>query len=109
MENALQTASIALGNNKAFLGLCVILMNVGSRHVANEVTQTQNYILSFPIFKYIILFCMCFLTTRDIRTSFVLTISFFLTIKALLNEKSKFNVIPHFILKEIIPVEEEMS
>lgn len=101
MDNALSVASIALGNSKLFIGLCVILINVGSRHVMGEVTRTQNYILTLPIFKYITLFCMCFLTTRDVRTSIVLTVSFYLAVKSLLNEESRFNIIPGFILKKL--------
>lgn len=101
MENVLSAASIALGNSKMFIGLCVIIMNIGSRNIAGEITQTQNQILSLPIFKYITLFCMCFLTTRDVRTSIVLTVSFYLAVKSLFNEESRYNIIPTFILRGI--------
>lgn len=101
MDTALSTASIALGNNKLFLGLCVIFMNIGSRNIANEITATQNHILTLPVFKYLTLFCMCFLTTRDVRTSIVLTVSFYLAVKSLFNEESRYNILPSFILDKI--------
>lgn len=101
MDQAFSVASIALGNNKVFLGLCFILMNLGSRNIANEITRTQSQILSLPIFKYITLFCMFFLTLRDVRTSIVLTVSFYLAIKLLLNEESRYNIIPVFILDRL--------
>jgi len=93
--------SVALGTNTLFLGMCSLLVNVGARYVVSDITKTQEYIFKLPVVKAIVLFCMCFLVTRDIRTSFVLTFSFFLSLNALFNENSQFNIIPTFIKNKI--------
>ena len=90
-----------LSQNSSFLGLSVILINIGSRYIVSDFTPLQQYILSLFWVKVIVFFCMCFLTTRNVKTSFVLTISFFIIIYGLLNEKSKYNIIPPFLLQKI--------
>jgi hypothetical protein len=98
-----------LGSNKAFLGFSSILMSMGSRFVFSDITPLQEYILKLPIVKYIILFCMCFLTTRDVRTSIVLTFSFYTIIYHLLNEKSRFNIIPTFLSNQLLKNSERVN
>ena len=95
--------SIYLANNPIFLGLCSLVVNMGSRFIISDLTPTQEYILKLPVVKAFIMFCMCFLITRDIRTSFVLMCGFFLVLYALLNERSQFNIIPRFIRYNAVP------
>ncbi len=94
--------SIYLASNPVFLGTCSLIVNIGARFIVTDLTPTQEYIIKLPIVKAFILLCMCFLVTRDVRTSFVLMCGFFLVFYALLNEKSQFNIIPRFIRENVV-------
>ena len=65
-----------LNNNKFFLGVMLILINIGSRHLVDEFstdpdTYTQNLIL-----RRIAVFAVCFVGTHDVVTSLLLTAGF---------------------------------
>ena len=66
----------ALNDNKFFLGIMMILLNIGSRYLVDEFstdpkTYTQNLIL-----RRLAVFAVCFVGTRDLVTSVVLTAGF---------------------------------
>jgi hypothetical protein len=66
----------ALNDNKFFLGIMMILLNIGSRYLVDEFstdpkTYTQNLIL-----RRLAVFAVCFVGTRDLVTSIVLTAGF---------------------------------
>ena len=94
--------SVYLASNPVFLGACSLIVNIGARFIVTDLTPTQEYIIKLPIVKAFILLCMCFLITRDVRTSFVLMCGFYLVFYALLNEKSQFNIIPRFIRDRVV-------
>jgi hypothetical protein len=65
-----------LNDNKFFLGVMLILINIGSRYLVDEFSTdpalyTQNIIL-----RRIAVFAVCFVGTRDIVTSLLLTAGF---------------------------------
>lgn len=65
-----------LNDNKFFLGIMLILLNIGSRHLVDEFstdpkTYNQNIIL-----RRIAVFAVCFVGTRDLVTSLLLTAGF---------------------------------
>jgi hypothetical protein len=66
----------ALNSNKFFLGVMLILINIGSRYLVDEFstdpkTYSQNLIL-----RRIAVFAVCFVGTHDIVTSLLLTAGF---------------------------------
>jgi hypothetical protein len=66
----------ALNDNKFFLGIMLILLNIGSRYLVDEFstdpkTYTQNIIL-----RRLAVFAVCFVGTRDLVTSIILTAGF---------------------------------
>jgi hypothetical protein len=83
-----------LNRNKAFAGLTMILMNIGSRYVVGDLTKMHEYILSSTIFKRIVVFCMFFIGTRDVMVAIMLTFIFTIFLNGLLNETSRYNLIP---------------
>lgn len=93
--------NLQLTTNKLFLGVSYLFMSFGSRYILADITPCQEYILKQPLIKYFIIFCMCFVTTRDLKTSIILTFSLYLIIYYLCNENSRFNVIPIFIQNKI--------
>jgi len=65
-----------LNDNKFFLGIMLILLNIGSRHLVDEFstdpkTYDQNIIL-----RRLAVFAVCFVGTRDLVTSILLTAGF---------------------------------
>ena len=65
-----------LNDDKFFLGAMLILLNIGSRYLVDELstnpdTYTQNLIL-----RRIAVFAVCFVGTRDVVVSLLLTAGF---------------------------------
>ena len=65
-----------LNENKYFIGCAMLLVNIGARFIIDELDdETRSYISNTAIRK-IFIFCSLFMATRDIFTSFILTIVF---------------------------------
>jgi hypothetical protein len=92
----------SLAESKIFLGITMIIMNYGSKYVVNDITKYHDYIMQSTLSKKIVLFCMCFVATRDIMTSIILTFTITLIIDVLMNEKSKFSLLPYAIRKHFL-------
>lgn len=84
----------ALNNNKYFVGVLMILLNLGSKYISVELSQTQEKILGSATFRRIILFTVFFTATRDIWISFLLTAAFVILVSGIFNEKSNYCMIP---------------
>lgn len=83
-----------VNNNKVLWGVSMLLLNFGSRYVIADLGKSHELILSNEISKKIIVFAMFFVATRDILTSFLLTLSYILIIDGILHEKRKFCILP---------------
>lgn len=65
-----------LTENKLFVGILVILMNIGSRYLVDEFSVDPDEYTRNIILRRLALFAVCFTATRDIITSIVLTAGF---------------------------------
>lgn len=83
-----------LNNNKYFIGVLMILLNLGSKYISVELSQTQEKLLGSLTFRRIILFTVFFTATRDIWISFLLTAAFVILVSGIFNEKSNYCMIP---------------
>lgn len=72
-----------LASNKFFVGLCIILMNIGTKYVLADITEVHEVFLNSSIFKLIVLFCIFFISTRDIMVACMLTFGFQFTVQHL--------------------------
>lgn len=63
-------------NNKLLLGVLVILANIGSRYLVDEFSTNPDEYNRNLILRRIALFAVCYMATRDLITSFVLTAGF---------------------------------
>ena len=81
-----------LGANKVFIGIAMIIMNLGSRYIITDLTPEHEKILKSSLFKKIIMFCIIFIATRDIMTAIILTFAFFTIMNGFLNKKSGFYI-----------------
>ncbi len=66
----------ALNNNKLFLGIMLIVLNIGSRHLVDEFSSNDEEYRRNLVLRRIAVFAVCFVGTRDIIVSLVLTAAF---------------------------------
>lgn len=64
--------------NKYFIGVVMITMNIGARFLIDELTHEQKKTINSQNFRRFIVFCAFFAATRDILASVTLTIIFIL-------------------------------
>lgn len=64
--------------NKYFIGVVMITMNIGARFLIDELTPEQKKVLNSQNFRRFIVFCAFFAATRDILAAVTLTIIFIL-------------------------------
>ena len=84
----------SLNNSKYFSGIIMILLNIGSKHIAMDISSSQDNFMSNIIIRRLLIFTVVFTATRDIWTSIVLTAAFIIFVSGLFNDNSKFCIIP---------------
>ena len=65
-----------LNNNKLFLGIMLIVLNIGSRHLVDEFSTSEEEYSRNLVLRRIAVFAVCFVGTRDIIVSLILTAAF---------------------------------
>jgi hypothetical protein len=65
-----------INTNKLFLGIMMILLNLGSRHLVDEFSTSEAEHTRNIVLRRIAVFAVCFVGTRDIVTSIILTAGF---------------------------------
>lgn len=63
-------------DNKFFLGIMLILLNIGSRHLVDEFSTDPKAYNQNIILRRLAVFAVCFVGTRDLVTSILLTAGF---------------------------------
>ena len=69
----IQNTSDMLNENKYFIGLMMIMVNIGSRFIIEELNDNQRKFINNPYFRRVVIFSVIFMATRDILISFVIT------------------------------------
>lgn len=89
------TAHLAvLNQSKYFAGLCMIMLNVGSKYVTIKFSKSAEEYFKANVTKQILVFSMAWMVTRDIITALIITAVFVILSDHLLNEESKFCIVP---------------
>ena len=65
-----------LNDNKLFLGIMLIVLNIGSRHLVDELSTNPEEYNRNLVLRRIAVFAVCFVGTRDIVISLLLTAGF---------------------------------
>jgi len=65
-----------LNNSKFFLGIMLILLNLGSRYLIDELNTTPEEYKRNSVLRRIAIFAVCFVGTKDIVVSLMLTAGF---------------------------------
>ena len=94
MIRYLNKLSEKLNNSKYFLGIMMILLNIGSKYVTIKLSKSQEAYLRNYIVRELLIFTVCWMGTRDILVSIVVTASFFVLTEHLFNEESRFCILP---------------
>jgi hypothetical protein len=84
-----------INSNKYFIGLSMIILNVGSKFISIQFSKSTEEYLKMTVTKQILVFSMCFMGTRCVITSLVLTAAFTVLSDHLFNEESHYCVMPH--------------
>lgn len=84
----------SLNENKLLVGLMMIFMNIGSKFVVINLSETQKELLSNTILRQVLIFCISFVATRDILVSLLLTAVFVILVDGLLHESSPLYILP---------------
>jgi hypothetical protein len=66
----------ALNDNKFFLGIMLLVLNLGSRHLVDEFSSNPEEYTRNLILRRFAVFAVCFVGTRDIIVSILLTAAF---------------------------------
>jgi len=83
-----------LNNSKYFLGIMMIMLNICSKYVTVKLSKSQEAYIRNYIIRELLIFTMCWMGTRDILVSVVVTAAFFLLTEHLFNEDSKYCILP---------------
>ena len=72
--------------NKYFIGVIMITMNIGARFLIDELTPEQKKMVNTQNFRRFIVFCAFFAATRDLLSAVTLTIIFVLFISEIFTD-----------------------
>lgn len=85
----LQIGCDQLAENKIFIGIVMIMVNVGARFIIEELSDEQREIAKGETFRKIVVFCSVFLATRDIMIALIITIVFIVVMNEVLTVEKK--------------------
>jgi|TARA_B110000971_G_scaffold144354_1_gene147557 ABC-type multidrug transport system fused ATPase/permease subunit len=83
----------SLNASKLFSVFIIFIMNIGSKYMAKDVPVAVDLIFENFWARMFVVFCVAFVSTRDIFMSLIITLLFILLFKYILNEKSSTCVI----------------
>lgn len=86
-------------HNKLLIGIVIIIINILSRNVSFNLSPLQKYLIDNTLVRQLIIFCITFMGTKDLKSSFILTASFYILSAHLLHEDSPINIIPKRLKK----------
>lgn len=78
----------AFNTNPYFIGLMMLLLNLGGRFLALEITKGQEQFLSQPFVRRGLIFVVLFIATRNVVIAFWLWLAIILSLGYLFNENS---------------------
>ena len=82
-----------LNQSKYFAGIMMILLNLGSRFLISELSETQEQFLNNVIIRRFAVFTMAFIATRDVIVALILTGVFIILVSNLFNENSNYCIL----------------
>jgi len=84
---------LSLNNSKFVAGITMLVVNLGSKYLAQELSDSQEALFTNVIIRRFVLFTVVFMATKDLLISLVLTAVFIVLVSGLFNENSKYCII----------------
>lgn len=102
--NILQENLNVINNSKLFTGLIMICLNIGSKFITVKLSPSQEEFMKNYVAREILIFAVCWMGTRDVVTSLMLTFGFFIVTEYLFHEDSSICIVPGYLnrIKESI-------
>lgn len=88
-SNPLDILMTSINTNPYFIGLMMLLLNLGGRFLSLEITKEQEKFLSQPMIRRFFLFAILFVATRNIVIALGLSFIMIILIAYLFNENSE--------------------
>jgi hypothetical protein len=83
-----QETADKLNGSLFFIGIMMLVLNMWSRHIVHELSDSDEEYRQNIILRRIAIFAVCFVGTRDIITSLILTASFIVLSTGMYHAKS---------------------
>ena len=83
-----------IGGGQLLTGIAVLLLNVGGKYVDWKFSKSQQAFLKGTLVRELFIFAACWMATRDLVISILLTAAFMILANYLFNEQSKLCVLP---------------
>ena len=80
-----------IAENKIFIGLTMVIVNIGARFIIEELSDEQREFVKSNIVRKVIVFCSVFMATRDLMVAAVVTLIFIIVFNEILKEEKKDN------------------
>ena len=88
IANPMDILMASINTNPYFIGIMMLLLNLGGRFLSLEITKEQEKVLSKPAVRRFFLFAVLFVATRNIVVALGLTVIVVLVLGYLFNENS---------------------
>ena len=82
-----------IGTNKFFLGVTMLMLNLGSKYLTIDISKAQENFFKHSIVRKLTLFSVFFIATRDLIVSSILSLVFIVFTQSIFNENSKYSVL----------------
>jgi hypothetical protein len=87
--NPLEHAFMAINTNPYFIGLMMLLLNLGGRFLGMEISKEQEKIFQNPWVRRGLIFTVLFIATRNVFVAAIMTVFVLLFMSFLFNENSE--------------------
>ena len=107
--NPLDVLMAGINSNPYFIGIMMLLLNLGGRFLSMEISKEQEKFLSQPLVRRFFLFAILFVATRNVIIAACLAVVVILILGYLFNENSELCVFRSTATKNVTPVGEASS
>lgn len=87
--------------SRLFAGIMMLVLNIGSRFVMEDISKTHAEWFNNELLRQLVIFAICFVATRDVVVSLLLTSAFIIFTFGLFSIKSPMSIVPH--RKPVLP------
>ena len=86
--NPIEQVFLALNTNPYFIGLMMLLLNLGGRFIGMEISKEQEKVFVNPWVRRALIFTVLFVATRNVFVALIMTVFVLLFLSFLFNENS---------------------